>query len=207
MAKLVIAAAVTGWAALAIAVPTLMARRGYDRTAWFAVTILFGPIALLFAVVQASWSARRRREVVRRGEPGVTGLALLVVGSGPSIETARAVLRLLGDRAGHLTLAHVLPLDGPRAIERDSALRLREDANALGRSDAELILLFGEPADGVAVEVETSQCDLVVADVAGLAERLADPQALVLPGAIDADAALRVWTRRSERADAMKQGR
>lgn len=155
--------AVAAWVTLAFVLAGLMVRRGYDHTSWLIVSLLFGPLAALLVVAERAWAFPRRPRVVETGRPGRGDLDALVVADAVDLDVARAEITQLDKRIHRLVVARVLPIDGPREVERLTGEQLRADAEALGHPDAELVLLFGVPSDAVARHVAEGHFDLALA--------------------------------------------
>lgn len=163
MVVLVVAAAVAMWLGLAAGLAAFMARRRYDHTAWLVVCLLFGPVGVVFVVMELSCAIPREATVIDRGHVGRGDLDVLIV-AGSNLDAARATLARFDDRLRRVAVNRVVPLDGPREVERLAAEQLRADARTLRRPDAELLLLFGVPSDAVARYVSDSHFDIVVGD-------------------------------------------
>ena len=179
---LVVAGGAVGWLGAGIAVSSAMARRGFDRTAWLVVGVLFGPIAVCFAVVELVGGLPRPPEVVEGGRAGAGVLDVVVVRSTAAVDDVSRALADLDVDLRRLVLARVVPFDGPKDVERQAAASLRADRVALGRSNAELLLLFGPPAGAIADYAVASDISVVVVDrdVPGLYDRLKKASVAVL---------------------------
>lgn len=167
-------AALIGWLAFSVVLSSFMAHRGYDRTAWLVVALLFGPVALVLVVNELFEANPRRANTIERGQPGGGEVDLLVVLAGDELGAARLATEALGHRLRRLVLARVLPYDGPTDLETDAADRLRRDARGLARPSAGLALLFGVPARAIADFAVEGGFTVVVTDrdLRGLAARL-----------------------------------
>jgi hypothetical protein len=181
---LILGAAAVAWVALALALSFAMARRGYDRTSWLVVGLLFGPVAMLFAITECMWAIPRRTQILKRGHLGSGGANVLIVFLSSDLETAREATQRIGKRPGRLTFARVLPYDGAKEIEREAAARLRTDACALARPGAQLALLFGVPSLAIATFEDEGGFTVVVTDrpVAGLGSVLEERDVELLTG-------------------------
>ena len=156
---------VVTWLMIGIGLPEMMARRGYDRTAWRVVSLLLGPVALLLASLERLSPIARPAEIVDRGARRPHGsLALLVVRTGGSLDDVAATIQRRERELGRLTLARVLPFDGAKDVEREAGETLRAERSHLGCCWAELVLLFGLPDDAIARFALNAEFDAVLVD-------------------------------------------
>lgn len=139
------------WLGIGIALSILMGRRGHNSFGWFALGALLGPLAVVLA-----FDARRH---IERLEPAtVAGGAPATVGKGPvdvlvgydgspeSDAAMEAVLDILGDRLGRLTVATVVPFGDIREQERLAAATLRGLAPRQPGRVPRLEVLHGHPS-------------------------------------------------------------
>ena len=143
-------AALIGWLAFATVVSSVMAHRGYDRTAWFVIAMLFGPVALVIVVNELLGVDPRPANTIERGQPGGGTIDMLVVLVGDDLGAARLAVEAIDGRLHRLVLARVLPIDGPEDSEAAAVHRLRREAAAVARPSPGLALLFGVPARAIA---------------------------------------------------------
>jgi hypothetical protein len=143
------------WFAIGQIVASSMAKRGYDRTAWVIVGVLFGPVVPVFAVIELLTALPRRPKVVDRGSPGQGTVDLLII-----VDLSQQVGRTrlseldLTSHVRHSTVAAVLPRDGARLVEVAAVDRLCAIASEL-RPTADVALLFGLARE-VVVDFATS---------------------------------------------------
>ncbi len=138
------------WLFIGVALSLAMGRRGHQGFGWGVTGTVLGPLAVLFALDAVH---QERREIPRRLAPGRPGGGSIdvVVGIDGSAESRAAlveVIGLLGSRLGRLTLATVIPFDGPSGADRLAEAELDRQARVVG-AVPELELLHGRPADAL----------------------------------------------------------
>jgi hypothetical protein len=185
MSAVAIATVVAAWGAVALALPPWMGRRGNSRLAWQVLALLMGPLVLPFALAAALTTFPRPPVLVAEGRrrPGVDVLIALD-GSRGGLATVDGALAHLGPHLGRLTLARVLPDDGPRLDEALAAEVLKAEARRLGTPDAELVLLFGRSDEALTRQAVEGGYQVVVAGyrVPGLSTRLRGSGVVVVSG-------------------------
>lgn len=139
------------WFAIGVVLAVLMGRRGHNSFGWFVLGAMLGPLAVVLAV-----DARRHGEgyehlPVPVGEPGVVGPGPVdvLVGYDTSNESAAAldaVVELLGERVGRLTVATVVPFGDVKEQEHRAGERLRRLAAERPGREPELEILHGHPS-------------------------------------------------------------
>jgi hypothetical protein len=162
------------WLAIGQIVASSMAKRGYDRTAWVIVGALFGPVVLVFAVIELLTALPRRPEVVDRGSPGQgTVDVLIVVDLSQQVGRTRLSELDVTRHVRHSTVAAVLPRDGARLVEVAAVDRLRAVASEL-RPAGDVALLFGLAREVVVDFATSNGVEVVVLDASDtwLAARL-----------------------------------
>jgi hypothetical protein len=170
------------WIILAIVASAVMTARGYDRTSWFVIGVLFGPVVWAFVAMERVWPLARAAEQLARGEVGPGEQSFLVVVDAGGRVPVHDVLGAFAIGARRLALARVLPFDGAEMDERAAAEQLIELAHGL-RLRPELVLLFGNPRTAISRYASAGGFDVVISDhdVPGLAEALAVSRAGLLP--------------------------
>lgn len=142
-----------GWVAAALALGWIMGRRGFDPFTWTVFGVALGPIAIVLAVVSAVRPPVRDPDLVRFGRHASSdALDVLVAwdGSPESAAALRAVERLLADRIGRLTLAHVVAFDATADEVRLATAGLEEAVSAVAdATPPSTVLLYGKPADAL----------------------------------------------------------
>lgn len=143
------------WFAIGVALSVAMGRRGHNSFGWFVLGSVLGPLAVVLAL-----DARRHGEdfepgPVHVGEPGTAGSGPVDVlvgydASSASVAALDAVVALLGDRIGRLTVATVVPYGGARDQEREATDRLRRLARRNPQGPPELEILHGHPSTALA---------------------------------------------------------
>jgi nucleotide-binding universal stress UspA family protein len=144
------------WLAIGVTLSILMGRRGHNSFGWLVIGTLLGPFAIALAA-----DARHSNERLRPlPVPGMAGAGVraaagqgpvdVLVGSDGSPESDAAidaVVDLLGDRMGRLTLATVVPFGDIKAPERQASEKLRSRAGRAASVDLEI--LHGHPSDAL----------------------------------------------------------
>jgi nucleotide-binding universal stress UspA family protein len=143
------------WFAVGVAVSVAMGRRGHNSFGWFVLGSVLGPLAVVLAL-----DARRHGEDFEHGplhvgEPGTAGSGPVDVlvgydASSASVAALDAVVALLGERIGRLTVATVVPYGGARDQEREATDRLRRLARRNPQRAPELKILHGHPSTALA---------------------------------------------------------
>jgi hypothetical protein len=201
---LLIAGGVIAWLTIGVGLSAFMARRGYDRTSWLVIGLLFGPVTLIFATVELASALPRPPLTVEGGRPGAGSVDVLTVFVDRDTALVSDVLNTIGDDTHRLVLAEVLPFDGAKAVETAASASLRDQASALARPWAELVLVFGAPATAIAAYAVQGRFGVVVTDrdVPGLRTSLRDTGIELRSGPMKAQAsrAAERGTRRSARS-------
>lgn len=158
---IVIVLSVVLWSSIPPVLSRVMARRGYDGTSYLIVGALFGPLAVVFAVMEVLFDVPEPARILHEGRTGHGDLSVLVVlGAEPTTSPPMTALAGLRPRLRRLGLAQVLPKGGPRADERRADQALREAASGLGQP--ELALLFGRPAVAIPEHAASGGYDFVL---------------------------------------------
>jgi hypothetical protein len=148
------------WLSIPPVLSRVMARHGCDRTSYLVVGALFGPLAIVFAVLEVLFDVPERARILDEGRTGQGDLSVLVVVSGESATSPPTkALAGLRPRLRRVGLALVLPKGGPRADERRADQALREPASAFDHP--ELALLFGRPDVAIPEHADSGGYDLV----------------------------------------------
>lgn len=142
---------VAAWAAMGVVLSIVMERRGHNGFGWLVMGALMGPLAIVMAI-----DARRHDEALgpRTLEERVpvtagTGPVDVLIGydGSPEADAApQAVLDLLGDRLGRLTVATVIPFGGLKEQEQDATELLRKLARRIPGRVPELEVVHGHPS-------------------------------------------------------------
>jgi nucleotide-binding universal stress UspA family protein len=143
------------WFAVGVALSVAMGRRGHNSFGWFVLGSVLGPLAVVLAL-----DARRHGEDFEHGplhvgEPGTAGSGPVDVlvgydASSASVAALDAVVALLGERIGRLTVATVVPYGGARDQEREATDRLRRLARRNPHRAPDLEILHGHPSTALA---------------------------------------------------------
>ena len=164
------------WIILAIVASAVMTARGYDRTSWLVVGILFGPVVWAFVAMERVWPEARTADQLARGEVGAGEWSVLVVVDAGTGVGVHDFLRAFDTGVRRLGLARVLPFDGAKMDEDAAAEHLLELSQRV-RPRPELALLFGRARTAVSEYASSGGFDVVISDhdVPGLAEALSAP--------------------------------
>jgi nucleotide-binding universal stress UspA family protein len=138
------------FACIGLLLAIVMGRLGHSPFAWGLLGLVLGPIALLLALVEVRNQRPWWTRLVASGVPGRGPVDVLVGidGSPESAAAPTAVLELLGDRVGRLTLVAVAEVDDSPAGHQERA-RLREELE--GRAEAVRVWLQEQEVTGQAV--------------------------------------------------------
>ena len=161
------------WIILAIVASTVMTARGYDRTSWLVVGILFGPVVWAFVAMERVWPQARPAEQLARGEVGPGERSVLIVVDAGTRVGVHDLLLAFDTGVRRVGLARVLPFDGAKMDEHAAAEHLLELSQGV-RPRPELALLFGRPRSAVSRYASSGGFDVVISDhdVPGMAEAL-----------------------------------
>jgi len=154
----------------ALAVGFVMRRRGFDGYIWTLLGLFLGPIAVAIAISFALRAPRRRPRIVRAGARAGRGATAVLVGYDGSPTAAAAVGRvpaLLGERAGRVVIARVVPLDAPPGDERAAEEEVSFVIDAHPELHASGIVLYGEPAHALQDYALDAGLELVVVGASG----------------------------------------
>jgi len=158
-----------------------MGRRGHDPWTWGVLGALFGPLVIPLVVVRRRGDDRAAEKVLRSGrtgsDPAKVSVVVGVDGSPEALAATSAVVALLGDRLGSLTLATVLDLDavdalhaqpdGHSAFERDARAVLDAAAARVAGVDPATVILGGRAADALLAYARDHDVDLIAIGTRG----------------------------------------
>lgn len=139
------------WAAIGLVLSMVMGRRGHNGFGWLVMGSLLGPLAVALAIDAGRHDERLQPAMLADGvaATGGTGAVDVLVGYDGSPESAgapRAVVDLLGERLGRLTVVSVVPygsLHDQERVARERLLQLSE--RTPGRVPA-LEVVHGHPS-------------------------------------------------------------
>ena len=139
------------WFAIGVVLSILMGRRGHSSFGWFVLGAMLGPLAIVLALDARRHGEGYQHGPVPVGEPGVVGSGPIdvLVGYDTSAESSAAldaVLDLLGERIGRLTVATVVPFGDIKEQERKATEGLRRLAARRPGREPELEILHGHPS-------------------------------------------------------------
>ncbi len=157
----------------------VMGRRGNDPWMWGVLGALFGPLVVPLVVVGHRRDKAPAEVPMRSGAAGAGDVAVLVGidGSPEAMTATRAVVDLLADRLGSLTLATVVDLDAVDAITADRTEQsvFARDAQALldaavaeiPRATPATVILGGRPDEALAGYAHRHGVDLIAIGARG----------------------------------------
>jgi hypothetical protein len=144
----IIVLSVIVWLSIPLVLSRAMARRGFDGLSYLVVGLLFGPVAVVFAVMDVLFDVPEPARILQQGRTGPGDVSVLVVVGGESTSSpSTAALASFGRNLRRLGLAQVLPKGCAREDERRAERGLRQAAADAGHP--ELALLFGRPDSAV----------------------------------------------------------
>ena len=151
------------WIASGLGASYVMARRGHDPFTWWWMGALLGPLVIVTAIARIRREASTTPARIVTGEKGQGTVDVLVgIDGSPQASAALdAVVRLLGERIGRMTLALVEYIDDATP-DQDSLVALRREAARLGSLKPELLVLQGAPARMLAEHGRIGDFDLIV---------------------------------------------
>lgn len=141
----------TTWLGIGVALSIMMGRNGYNSFGWFVLGALLGPLGVVLAVDARRHAERLEPSTLAGRTPATTGKGPVDVlvgydGSPESDAAMDAVLDILGDRLGRLTVATVVPFGDIREQERLAAAMLRGLAPRQPGRVPQLEVLHGHPS-------------------------------------------------------------
>ena len=151
----------------------VMGRNGHDPWMWGVLGALFGPLVIPLAVVGYRRDEGPAEIPLRSGAAAAGNVAVLVgVDGSPEAMTAtRAVVDLLADRLGSLTLATVVDLDAvdaitaertePSVFERDAQTLLDAAVAEIPEARPATVILGGRPDQALAGYAHRHDIDLI----------------------------------------------
>lgn len=144
-------AGAAAWLAIGVVLSVVMGRRGHDSFGWFVLGTLLGPLGVVLAVDARRHDERLEVAPLSDGAPALsgTGSVNVLVGYDGSPESAAAmdaIVALLGDRLGRLTVATVVPYGDVREQKRQAEGGLRQLAARMSGQALELEVLHGHPS-------------------------------------------------------------
>ena len=160
------------WVAIGVVLSVVMGRRGHSAFEWLVLGTMLGPLGVALAV-----DACRHDEVLHPVPVGAAapptkgqGSVDVLVGYDGSPESAaalEAVIHLLGDRLGRLTVAGVVPYGSVRDDERRASSGLRDLAARTAAPAPRLEILHGHPSAALARTAVDDGYDLLAVGTRG----------------------------------------
>ncbi len=165
-------AVAAAWLVIGLVLSIVMGRRGHDGLGWLVLGALLGPFGIVLAI-----DAQRHDE--RLDPKPLAGPVPATVGAGPvdvlvgydgSLESAgvtHAVVDLLGDRLGRLTVVTVVPYGSLPAQERLARERLAPLADRTPGRVPVLAILHGHPSAALRESASEGGYDLIAVGTRG----------------------------------------
>jgi nucleotide-binding universal stress UspA family protein len=160
------------WLTIGLVLSIVMGRRGHNGFEWLVLGTLLGPLGIVLAV-----DARRHHEqlapaVITSGGSPVSGPGPVDVlvgydGSPESTAAMDAVVGLLGDRIGRLTVATVAPFGDVKLDERQARAGLGRLVGRIPGREPTLEVLHGHPSVALRQCATEAGYDLVVVGTRG----------------------------------------
>lgn len=148
------------WLSIPLVLSKAMARRGFDGLSYLVIGLLFGPVAIVFAVMDARLDTPEPPRILEAGRAGPGEVSVLVVVDGhPTALPPMATLGSSG-RLRRIGLARVVPKGAARMDEWQAEQELRQAA--LSFDHPELALLFGRPDVVISAHAIARGYDVVV---------------------------------------------
>ena len=148
------------WLSIPLVLSRVMAQRGFDGLSYLVIGLLFGPVAIVFAVMDARFDTPEPPRILQAGRtgPGEVSVLFVVVVASTAPPPAATVasfgpLRRIG-------LARVVPKGAARMDEWQAERELRQAALSFGHP--ELALLFGRPDTAISEYAISRGYDVVV---------------------------------------------
>jgi nucleotide-binding universal stress UspA family protein len=150
------------WLMTGVVLGLTMSRRGHNGFGWFVVGTLLGPIAPVLALSSRTADVPAPVALARPAQgPGSVDVLVGHDGSPDATHAMSAALRLLGDRAGRVTLARVVPYETAARDERRVRTALQGAAGP-ATDGVGLEVLRGAPASALEDFADDMRYDLIV---------------------------------------------
>ena len=142
---------VAAWFAIGLVLSIVMGRRGHNGFGWLVMGALLGPLGIAMAIDAGRHDEQLRPRTLAERVPVTAGTGPIDVligydGSSEADAAPQAVVDLLGDRLGRLTVATVIPFGGLREQEQDATELLRQLARRIPGRVTELEVVHGHPS-------------------------------------------------------------
>jgi nucleotide-binding universal stress UspA family protein len=139
------------WLAIGLVLSIVMGRRGHNSFGWLVMGTVMGPLAIAMAVDARHADKALHGAPVHVGAqatqgPGPVDVLVGYDGSPESSAAMDAVVGLLGDRLGRLTLATVVSYDDSRVAERAATEQLKRLVGRAPGWAPALEILHGHPS-------------------------------------------------------------
>jgi hypothetical protein len=156
----IIVLSVIVWLSVPPLLSKAMARRGFDGLSYLVIGVLFGPAAVVFAVMDVLFDVPEPPRILEAGRTGGGDVSVLVVGGDSTLSLSMITLGSFGSPLRRVGLAHVLPKGGARLDEVQAERDLRQAAMRVGHP--ELAVLFGRPDVAISEYAIARGYDVVV---------------------------------------------
>ena len=164
------------WLAIGLVLAIVMGRRGHNGFEWLVLGTVLGPLGVVLAVDAGRHHERLAPDVLASGGlvagstgsgPGPVDVLVGFDGSPESAAAMDAVVGLLGERIGRLTVATVVPFGDVKAEERQARAGLGRLAGRIPGREPTLEVLHGHPSAALRQCAIESGYDLVVVGTRG----------------------------------------
>lgn len=142
---------VAAWSAIGVVLSIVMGRRGHNGFGWLVMGALLGPLGIVMAIDAGRHDEQLGPRTVAERVPVTAGTGPIDVligydGSFEADAAPQAVVDLLGDRLGRLTVATVIPFGGLRGQEQDATQLLRKLARRIPGRVTDFAVVHGHPS-------------------------------------------------------------
>jgi len=160
------------WATIGVMLSMMMGRRGHNGFGWLILGSLLGPLGVVLAIDARRHDERLEQTTLSEAVPATQGSGPVdvLVGYDGSLESAgvtHAVVDLLGDRLGRLTVVTVVPYGSLPAQERLARQRLAPLADRTPGRASVLAILHGHPSAALRESASEGGYDLIAVGTRG----------------------------------------
>jgi nucleotide-binding universal stress UspA family protein len=160
------------WVAIGVILSIVMGRRGHEGFSWLLLGTILGPLAVVLAVVAGRSDERLEPAPVSVRVPATAGTGPVDVlvgydGSSESVAAIDAVVGLLGERLGRLTVATVVPYGDLKVPERLATDRLAHLAEGPTGVLPQVEILHGHPSAALGQHAREGGYELIAVGTRG----------------------------------------
>jgi len=168
----VVLSVVAAWATIGVVLLMMMGRRGHNGFGWLILGSLLGPLGVVLAIDARRHDERLEQTTLSEAVPATQGSGPVDVlvgydGSPESAGVSHAVVDLLGDRLGRLTVVTVVPYGSVPAQERLARERLGPLADRTSGRVPVLAIVHGHPSAALRESASEGGYDLIAVGTRG----------------------------------------